>query len=482
MALTLARDDAARWAYLAFALTMLRAVQRARTKDVAKENLLSFFAALLPAELAHKFLALNAGVVIWLRRSRTPVLAGWVGAVAGCVQCVAVLRLSEMWRDNVSAKRAIRAAMAAQSDIEPSKLRRLGDLSARNWLSVLLPLPQTTALALSFPGVANIGSVVYAHVGSNSATRLKMDVYRHRDIQPGAPIFLYIHGGAWVMGDRKNPPRPLIHQVAALGWLVCVIDYRLSPKVAFPSHLIDSKRAPGFEHVDTSVRGCVDTYGVHDFTDRHGVFFYKDKSYSFVRFIELVVMQKKLKDAARAFDQASPVSWVQHGQELQNGGDAPALAAAVRVVPPFLVSHGTYDTLVPFQDSLLFFESLQKFRERQQRALGLSSSAAAPDGLAGGSVQDVFLEIPDAHHAFNYLVSPRALAFGEAVCAFLDNLQAKTKHLPLGTLVPATRTAPLSGAAVAVAAPRGGESEDPLTTFSSSAEMPSRAGPTASRL
>lgn len=37
MALSFARDDATRWAYLALALTMLSAVQRARTKDVAKE-------------------------------------------------------------------------------------------------------------------------------------------------------------------------------------------------------------------------------------------------------------------------------------------------------------------------------------------------------------------------------------------------------------------------------------------------------------
>lgn len=238
-----------------------------------------------------------------------------------------------------------------------------------------------------------------------------------------------------------------------MGWVVCVIDYRKSPKVAFPTHLIDIKRAiaylrknarakfaadpefivvagesagghlaslvaltanepflqPGFESVDTTVRGCVDTYGVHDFKDRHGFYFYKNKDYSFKRFIELLVMQKNPDDFADEFEQASPIYWL-----------SPAKAAERKQpVPPFLVSHGTLDTLVPFDDSTLFFEKLQKHRQREATSNSASSS----------SVEDVFLEIPDAHHAFNYLISPRTLAHGDAVCVFLQNLHARSKPL-----------------------------------------------------
>jgi acetyl esterase/lipase len=277
-----------------------------------------------------------------------------------------------------------------------------------------------------------------------------MDVFKHCDAPANAPIFLYVHGGGWVMGDRKNPPQPLVYQVASLGWVVCVIDYRLSPKVAFPTHLVDTKRAiaylrrcarinfdadpefivvggesagghlasltaltagdkslqPGFEEVDTSVRGCVDTYGVHDFKDRHGVFRQRNKSNMFLRFIELLVMQKKLVDADAAFDQASPISWL----------DGELAATRVDPVPPFMVSHGSLDTLVPFDDSFLFYEQLQRYRER-----------CAHGPIAG--VHDIFIEVPGAHHAFNYMMSPRALAHGQAVCAFLDNLYRKTKRL-----------------------------------------------------
>lgn len=242
---------------------------------------------------------------------------------------------------------------------------------------------------------------------------------------------------------------------------MCVIDYRLSPKVAFPTHLIDAKRAiaylrrharlkfdadpdfivvggesagghlaslvaltpndkslqPGFEEVDTSVRGCIDTYGVHDFKDRHGVWFQRNKSNMFLRFIEILVMQKKLSDADAEFDQASPISWLDDKKELQRA-DA---------VPPFLVSHGTLDTLVPFDDSYLFFEQLQLYRQR------------FPHSSVAG-VEDIFLEVPGAHHAFNYMMSPRGLAHGQAVCAFLDNLYQKTKHMTVHR-APMTSTA-----------------------------------------
>lgn len=235
-----------------------------------------------------------------------------------------------------------------------------------------------------------------------------------------------------------------------MGWVVCVIDYRKSPKVAFPTHLIDAKRAiaylrknahakfaadpefivvagesagghlaslvaltanetllqPGFESVDTSVRGCIDTYGVHDFKDRHGFYFYKNKDYSFKRYIELLVMQKKPDDFDDEFEQASPIYWLSPAKTT--GRKQP--------VPPFLVSHGTLDTLVPFDDSTLFFEKLQKYRQRE--ALPTSAS---------NSVEDVFLEIPDAHHAFNYLISPRTLAHGDAVCAFLQHMHRRSK-------------------------------------------------------
>ncbi|TYZ65452.1 hypothetical protein PybrP1_011731 [[Pythium] brassicae (nom. inval.)] len=392
-----------RLAYLLASVLALLLLRRAKDSTIPRENALGVFAALVPTELPHKLMALNAAAIYFALKKQLPLLDSWTGSAGAVLHGVALAKLVRMYHTNVEAKAEIREGMMRLSDIPNEKLWRIGEMTPTRWLSVLLPLPQPMALALSFPGVSKVRTVTYAHVGLLKTTRLKMDVYKHRDTKPYAPILLYIHGGGWVIGNRRLPPLPLVYQVASLGWIVCSIDYRLSPMVAFPSHLIDSKRA-------LAVRGCVDTYGVHDFTDRNGIYWHRDHGENFVKYIELLVMQKKLRNHRDEFEAASPIVLL----------DADRDARRETVVPPFLISHGVWDTLVPIKDSRLFYDQLVKHRERTKYRMV-------------GGVRDVFLPIESAHHMFNYLVSPRTLAHGDAVCAFLDNLYAKTKHLPRST-------------------------------------------------
>ncbi|KAJ8571307.1 hypothetical protein ON010_g5528 [Phytophthora cinnamomi] len=367
-------------------------------------------------------------------------------------------------RRNLSSKEVIRDALVA-SDIAPTQLENIGRMSLKRWLSVFLPLPQPMAVSLSFPGVSKIRTVTYAHVGKTKTTKLLMDVYKHRDTPANAPIFLYIHGGGWVIGDRRIPPFTCVYQVASMGWVVCVIDYRLSPGVAFPTHLIDSKRAvaylrhnareefeanpefivvggesagghlaslmgltaddkslqPGFEEVDTSVRAVVDNYGVHDFTDRHGIYYSRDKTHGLIRYLEFLVMQKKLKGNSEDFERASPIAYL----------DDERAARRRDIIPPFMITHGTHDNTVAFTDSRVFFDRLRHFRHNLPQSISWYQ-----DKQLGG-VQDVFVKVPYASHMFNFLLSPRALAHGDAVCVFLDNVYRKTKDTPLeGRILP----------------------------------------------
>ncbi|MGE5672318.1 MAG: alpha/beta hydrolase fold domain-containing protein [Mycobacterium leprae] len=68
--------------------------------------------------------------------------------------------------------------------------------------------------------------------------RLKMDVTRPRGGGGAAPMVLVIHGGAWHSGNRKQLPA-LNRYLAARGYLVAAIDYRLSPGATFPAALND---------------------------------------------------------------------------------------------------------------------------------------------------------------------------------------------------------------------------------------------------
>lgn len=182
--------------------------------------MLSFFAAMLPTEMSHNLVAINAYVIYRLHKSQSGVLSGWVGSLAAFGQSIALLRLMAICKANLSAKHALRDVMKS-SDIPVDVIEGVGELSLRQWIGVLLPLPQPIALSLSFPGVGKTHTVAFAHVGRNRTTKLYMDVFKLQNACSNSPILLYVHGGGWVMGDRKNPPLPFIYQVIRSVAIAC---------------------------------------------------------------------------------------------------------------------------------------------------------------------------------------------------------------------------------------------------------------------
>ncbi|KAL4095526.1 hypothetical protein PRIC1_008900 [Phytophthora ramorum] len=477
----LSSERLTRWSYLAFAVSTLYVVERAKNNKIPRENFFGMAASLLPTELSHKIAVMHACVMGILLKKKIPIFSRWSGAFAGLVQCIVAANLVKWYRQNLSSKEIIRDALVA-SDMAPEQLENIGHMTLTRWLSVFLPLPQPMAVSLSYPYISKIRTVTYAHVGKTKTTKLLMDVYKHRNTPSNAPIFLYIHGGGWVIGDRRIPPFTCVYQLASMGWVVCVIDYRLSPGVAFPTHLIDSKRAvaylrrsarkefdanadfiavggesagghlaslvgltaddmslqPGFEDVDTSVRAVVDNYGVHDFTDRHGIYYSRDKTHGLIHYLEFLVMQKKLKGNNEDFERASPIAYLNDERTARRKA----------IIPPFMVTHGTHDNTVAFKDSHLFFESLRRYRQQLPQDI-----LSYQDKQLGG-VQDVFVKVPYASHMFNFLLSPRALAHGDAVCAFLDNVYQKTKDVPLGARILPSRVEEVVSAPVPQAGDR----------------------------
>ena len=62
-----------------------------------------------------------------------------------------------------------------------------------------------------------------------------------------SPVVVYVHGGGWQRGSRRDPP-PLLEadfydQIAAQGLAVAAIDYRLSGEARFPAPLEDVRTA-----------------------------------------------------------------------------------------------------------------------------------------------------------------------------------------------------------------------------------------------
>jgi len=292
--------------------------------------------------------------------------------------------------------------------------------------------------------------------------RHKLDVLvRRADPPSGAPVLVYIHGGAWVIGDKREQGLPMLHELVQRGWVCVAINYRLSPKATWPDHIVDCKRAlawvrahiheyggdpsflalsggsagghlsalaaltphatgwqPGFEDADTSVDACVPFYGVHDMTGSpeaegaHGQ--------GLIELLEKRVMKLPYVDNTPVYDQASP--------DQRITPDAPA----------FLVVQGANDTLVPPQVGRRF-------------AARLAATSTAPVA---------YLELPFTQHAFDILVSIRSRHTTLGVVRFLEGVRARSSSAP-GVTAPGHSDRPGDGEDARSDARSGARSDRP---------------------
>jgi acetyl esterase/lipase len=94
---------------------------------------------------------------------------------------------------------------------------------------------------------------------ANSTNSLEADVYRPADDKV-KPVVIFIHGGALMMGGRGASTKPgsLFDVLLKAGYAVVSIDYRLAPQVKLPAILEDledacnwvHKKGPGLFHID----------------------------------------------------------------------------------------------------------------------------------------------------------------------------------------------------------------------------------------
>ncbi len=81
--------------------------------------------------------------------------------------------------------------------------------------------------------------VTYCRPGGVS---LKMDIYYPNGLTGPAPTVIWVHGGAWELGDRQlTASAPGVNDLLAQGFILASIDYRLAPKYTFPAQIEDVK-------------------------------------------------------------------------------------------------------------------------------------------------------------------------------------------------------------------------------------------------
>jgi acetyl esterase/lipase len=273
-------------------------------------------------------------------------------------------------------------------------------------------------------GVKVIRNVVYREA---SGKTLRLDVAMPEEPGLNRPAIMQIHGGAWIIGDKREQGWPLIGHLAANGWVCFNVNYRLSPAATWPDHLIDLKHAlkwirehadeygvdpsfvavtggsagghltammaltandpeyqPGFEDADTSVQAAVPVYGVYDFTNRLGTMLDRFRP----QMLEPMIMKAFFEKEPEKFHRASPIDRVHPS------------------APPFLIVHGNRDTLAPVEDAQLFTATLRE-------------TSRAPV---------IYAELRGAQHAFDIFASPRTARMLDGTLRFLTAMHEREKN------------------------------------------------------
>jgi acetyl esterase/lipase len=147
--------------------------------------------------------------------------AGQAGAALGVF--AALMSISSLVRATALAQDIPRRLGAAFGDEPPQ--------TAPGAPSRPAPLVLTDlVVGIPSPSVSTT-TLTYATRGSEP---LQLDLYMRQGTDAPAPLVFVVHGGSWEGGDRTEF-QPLSHYLAARGYIVASIDYRLAPRHPFPA-------------------------------------------------------------------------------------------------------------------------------------------------------------------------------------------------------------------------------------------------------
>jgi len=381
---------------------------------------IAFVTGWLTAELAGQLFVVNALVVslmAWLGETHGP-----LGHLAVGIDAAAAVGLLGLVALGFLSRSVVAEALGSTPGLPIAM--------APQWRQPVWGRWWRIALGVAMPG-RNLEWIRNVDYTGDDIKAHRLDIVRPRVMTSGAPVLIWVHGGAWTVGDKREQGRPLMFELAARGWVCVTVNYRLSPKATWPDHITDVMRsiawvkehiadyggdprfvalsggsagghlaalaalAPddpafkvGFEVADTSVDVCVPIYGVLEMTAEKAT---SGKFGPGLRLLlERQVMKARIAEDRSLFEAASPMHRIH--------ADA----------PPFFVIHGRNDTLVPVAVPRTFVPALR----------AVSAQPVA------------YLELPFAQHAFDVLPSPRSAATVSGIVAFLETVRAQRASMP----------------------------------------------------
>jgi acetyl esterase/lipase len=248
------------------------------------------------------------------------------------------------------------------------------------------------------------------------------DLIRSNDSSSGRPVFAYVHGGGWTGGGPQKQARRMYHTLAQAGWVVIALRYPLAPGATICDQVLAIKRALrhmadnadhygvdphsivlsgssagghlaaltalrsagdlGGDMTDVELIGCVPMYGIYDMVNRN-------RTRPAWPYVDRDVMRGSYDQKPEEFHAVSPLDHVR--------SDA----------PPFLVIHGTHDSLVPIAEAELFVDALKR---------------------AEAGVE--FIRVLGAQHGFDAVSSNVSRHVAAMVTTWATTLVDQTTHSP----------------------------------------------------
>lgn len=240
----------------------------------------------------------------------------------------------------------------------------------------------------------------------------QLDIYLPEEGEGPFPVILYIHGGAFALGDKRNLEVQPYLEGLTRGYAVVSVNYRLSGEAVFPAGLKDVKAAirwvkangsqyhldgnriaawgsssggnyaamicltasvtefddPGLDNPEypCNVQAAVDWFGPTDFLkmdeqlNENG---FGPSNHGDMDSPESKYLGARIADVPIKVEIANPMTYIHKN------------------MPPLLIQHGRLDTVVPVQQSMIFAEKLEKFVSPDRFEFDILEGAGHSDPL-----------------------------------------------------------------------------------------------------
>lgn len=182
--------------------------------------------AILVGEFGHYLVVLPMALAVLAWRIQPNPVARWSTIGLGLVAAILLLKpLAQAWR--------ISRDLPRQMDADfPSVAGRSDPLSLGQMLTRV--------------SVPRAGITTRVFTGPEATEPLSLDFYGPANPRSGgAPCVVVIHSGGWDGGDKGELPE-LNHRLAARGYAVAAISYRLAPRFSWPAQRDDILQAVGW--------------------------------------------------------------------------------------------------------------------------------------------------------------------------------------------------------------------------------------------